>query len=111
MRHRFIQDRVTGELIPADEYFAQRVKTHFVLPDLPDYESPVDGKVVHGRKGRREDFRRTGTRPWEGMAEEKREAARRKAYDEARQDRSLEAAARRAYAQLSPRDKRKLESI
>jgi hypothetical protein len=111
MRQRFIQDRETGELIPASEYHATRVKTHFVMGDLPDYESPIDGKVVHGRKGRREDFRRTNTRPWEGMAEERKESARRKHYEDARQDAGIESAARRAYAQLSPQQRRMLERL
>ena len=80
-----------------------------VIGDLPDYESPIDGRIVHGRKGRREDFKRTGTRPWEGMEEERKEASRRKFYEEARQDAGIEAAARRAYAQLSPQQRRILE--
>jgi len=107
MRQRFIQDRETGELIPANQY--SRAKTHYVIGDLPDYESPIDGRIVHGRKGRREDFKRTGTRPWEGMEEERKEASRRKFYEEARQDAGIEAAARRAYAQLSPQQRRILE--
>ena len=107
MRQRFIQDRETGELIPANQY--SRAKTHYVIGDLPDYESPIDGRIVHGRKGRREDFKRTGTRPWEGMEQERNEASRRKLYDEARQDSRLDAAVRTAYYQLTPSQRRELE--
>jgi hypothetical protein len=109
MRQRFIQDRETGELIPANQY--TRAKTHYVMGDLPDYESPIDGRIVHGRKGRREDLRRNGCRPWEGMETEKKEAARARAYDEAKADARLDAAARRAYYQLPPDMRRRLERM
>jgi hypothetical protein len=106
MRQRFIQDRETGELIPANQY--TQAKTHYVMGDLPDYESPVDGRIVHGRKGRREDLKRTGSRPWEGMDTEKKEAARARAYDEAKADAKLHEAAARSWANLSPEKKRAL---
>jgi hypothetical protein len=109
MRQRFIQDRETGELIPANQY--TQAKTHYVMGDLPDYESPVDGRIVHGRKGRREDLKRTGSRPWEGMDTEAKEAARARAYDEAKADARLDAAARRAYHQLPPDMRRRLERM
>lgn len=102
MRQRFIQDPKTGELVPAAEYLAERARTHFVLGDLPDYESPIDGRVVHGRAGRREDFRRSGCRPYEGREAETREAARQRAYSEAAADRKLDAVVRTAWAQLPP---------
>lgn len=102
MRQRFIQDPQTGELVPAAEYFAERSRTHFVLADLPDYESPIDGRVVHGRAGRREDLRRNGCRPWEGRAAEQAEASRQRAYSEAAADRRLDASVRTAWAQLPP---------
>lgn len=102
MRQRFIQDPKTGELVPAAEYFAERSRSHFVLGDLPDYESPIDGRVVHGRAGRREDLRRHGCRPYEGREAEMREAARQRAYNEAVADRKLDAAVRTTWAQLPP---------
>lgn len=102
MRQRFIQDPATGQLIPAAQYQAQRERAPFVIGDLPDYESPIDGRIVHGRAGRREDLRRSGSRPYEGREAEMREAARQRAYAEAAQDRKLDAAVRTAWGQLSP---------
>jgi hypothetical protein len=70
--------------------------------DLPDYVSPVTGKLVSGRKQRIDDLKRTDSRPWEGMEQERKEAARRKRYDDERADRQLTEAAHKAYAELPP---------
>lgn len=106
MRTRYIQHPETGELILAHEYRAPHRPTFYVQPDLPDYESPIDGRVVHGRAGRREDLRRSGCRPYEGREAEAKEAARIRA-DEARgYDRRLEQTVTAAWANLSPEKKR-----
>ena len=31
-----------------------------IVPDIPDYTSPIDGRPVSGRKQRREDLKRNG---------------------------------------------------
>jgi hypothetical protein len=53
-----------------------------VMPDLPAYESPIDGRVIDGRAQRREDLRRHGCRPYESGetedAQRRREAADRR---------------------------------
>jgi hypothetical protein len=38
------------------------VKVHYVQADLKPYRSPVTRKVVDGRRERREDLKRTGSR-------------------------------------------------
>lgn len=38
---------------------------HYVIPDTPDYQSPVTGERVSGRVQRREDLKRSGCVPWE----------------------------------------------
>lgn len=108
MRTSYVQDRETGELIPAAEYHRAKVRVHHVMPDLPDYQSPIDGSHVHGRAGRREDLRRNQCRPYEGRAAEEKEAARVRGYDEARSDANLDRAVRTAYAQLTPQQRREL---
>ena len=60
------------------------------IVDIPAYESPASGKIINSRAQRREDFKRTGTRPWEGIAEEKKEAARQAQYAEQKQDAAME---------------------
>lgn len=44
---------------PMDKPFAGQVTAPAaIVPDLPDYRSPIDGRVVSGRAARREDLRR-----------------------------------------------------
>ena len=45
-------------------------KGPMVFGDLPGYQSEVTGKWVEGRSQRREDLKRSGCRPWEGLAQE-----------------------------------------
>jgi hypothetical protein len=106
MRTRYIQHPETGELILAQDYRAPHRPTHFVLGDLPDYESPIDGRVVNGRAGRREDLRRSGCRPYEGRDAEQKEATRIRRNDEAARDRAITHTAQTVWAHLSPEKKR-----
>lgn len=85
------------KLIPAEEYEREEKTTFHIMPDLPDFVSPIDGKVVKGRKGYREhckvhnvtnasDFKET----WKQQAKERKnlfgnkEARRQRAQDLAR---------------------------
>jgi hypothetical protein len=106
MRTRYIQDPQTGELVLAQDYRANRPAAPYVVGDLPDYESPIDGRVVHGRAGRREDLRRSGSRPYEGRQAEQKEAARIWRNDEQARDRAIERTAQSVWANLSPEKKR-----
>jgi putative FmdB family regulatory protein len=62
-----------------------------VVTDLPGYQSPVTGKWIEGKKARTEDLKRTGSRPWEGMDVEKREAAKARNEADAKLDAVMEA--------------------
>ena len=67
---RYIQHPVTLELIPAEQYYRPTEHTHLVMPDLPGYESPIDGTWIEGRKARREDLAKHDCVPYEpGMVE------------------------------------------
>ena len=68
-----------GKAVPKDE--AEPVNGHYIIPDTPDYESPIDGRLVSGRKQRREDLARNGCRPYERG---EREMARQRARDNER---------------------------
>ena len=81
---RYIQHPITHKLIPADEYVEPNtgMGRSKVIGDMPDFVSPIDGTVVHGRKGWREmckahdvthasDF----TGQWERNAEQRRRLA------------------------------------
>lgn len=69
------------------------------------YESPASGKIITSKRERKEDFARTGTRPWEGREQEEKEAARHKAYEEEKADILLDKTVREAWANLSPSKK------
>src|SRR5690349_9000910 len=100
-RRRYVQ--VNGELIEVSpDYAPPKTEAPLVFGDLPGYRSPVNGQWVEGRAQRREDLKRTRSRPWEGLAQEKKEAARQSAYAEQRQDSSLTEAAARTFYQLPP---------
>lgn len=45
-------------LIPIEEYIPKRERGLTIMPDLPDFVSPIDGSVVKGRKGYREHCRK-----------------------------------------------------
>jgi hypothetical protein len=55
--------------------------TKVILPpmihgDLPAYESPIDGRLIEGRRARQEDLRRNNCRPYETGEKEQNERAR-----------------------------------
>lgn len=79
-----------------------------VWGDLPAYESPIDGRVVEGRVQRREDLKRSGSRPFEGIEAERKEANRHQAEHERQVDRQVDRAVGQAWAQLNPRAKKAL---
>src|SRR5882757_5802048 len=101
MRRRYVYDPATKELIEVMPRRAQAL--HFIQADLPGYESPASGKWIEGRKARREDMKRTGSRPWEGLAQERQEAARHTARREASLDQLAEKMAYRAWDQAPER--------
>jgi hypothetical protein len=74
-----------------------------IMPDLPGYESPIDGRWIEGRKARREDLKRSNSRPWEGLEQEKREKARYWAEQERKTDQLAEKLAHRAWAEAPER--------
>jgi hypothetical protein len=74
-----------------------------VWNDLPAYESPVDGRVVDGRKQRRDDLARTHSRPYEGREQEEKEAAKIRAAREGQLDQLAEKIAHRSWAEAPER--------
>lgn len=103
MRKRYIQ--IDGELIEVFDTFEQP-KSAAIHGDIPDYRSPIDGRVISGKVKRRDDLRRNGCRPWEGSEQEKKEAAKRLRADEQVREDKLDKAAWETWYSLHP-DKRK----
>lgn len=108
MRRRWRQVKGVGLVeVPVNSRQVKAGPT--VWNDTPGYVSPVTGLWVEGRKQRREDLKRSGSRPWEGKEAEMKEAARRQEYAEQRNDQVLDHAVRSSYYQLSPEQRRLLE--
>lgn len=82
----------------------------FGVVDIPAYQSPTTGRWINSRRERTEDLKQSNSRPWEGMEQEKKEAARRAAYDEQKQDAQIEKAVVSAWQQLTPEKQAVLES-
>ena len=65
MRRKFRWSPEHGKLIEVQTSAPSSISA-YVVPDIPDYVSPVTGLWVNGRKQRREDLKRSGSRPYEG---------------------------------------------
>jgi hypothetical protein len=86
-------------------------KSAAVISDIQPYESPATGKMITSRSERREDFKVSGCREWEGMNCERNEAAKRKAETELKQDKALEHEVRTTYAAMPDEKKAALADI
>lgn len=100
MRRRYVQ--INGELVEITKDYALDPQGPLIVPDLPGYLSEGTGLWVEGRAQRREDLKRSGCRPWEGLEQEKKEAARQQGYAEQKLDASLTRTASEAFYQLPP---------
>ena len=67
---------------------------------MPGYESPASGRWIETARQRREDFKSSGTREWEGMDNERHESAKRKAEIEKKADAALDHTVRTAWQHL-----------
>jgi len=90
-----------GALVHAEpEYFGEPESGPMLMPDLPGYLSPVTGLWVDGRRARREDLLRTGSRPYEGREQESKEIARNEEYRQQQDDRHIERSTWETYNHL-----------
>ena len=95
-----------GQAYEVGEDYTPDPVAPLVFGDLPSYQSPVTGLWVDGRRARREDLKRTGSRPWEGLEQERKESARQEAYREAKLDAHLTKTASEVFYQLPPEKRR-----
>ena len=104
MRRRWVWVQAEGRLVEVSpDYEPPRQEAPLVFGDLPAYRSPINGQWINGRVQRREDLKRNHCRPYEGLEQEKKEAARQTAYKEQALDASLTTAASEAFYQLHPK--------
>lgn len=60
MRKSYVQDPVTLELIPKEEYYRPRPQVHHIMPDIQGYRSMASGEYITSRSRHREELRRHG---------------------------------------------------
>lgn len=107
MRKSYVEDPETGGWIEREAFFAKYgapEKSGMIMPDIPDFISPVDGKVVGGRRALREHNKRHNvtntadfTNVWKKQSEERAKAyVGGQGYDSARRIEHL----KRAYEKL-----------
>lgn len=77
------------------------------IVDIPAYQSPISGHWINSRKQRNEDMVRNNCRPWEGMEQEQKEADRRRAYEDQKEDMAIESSIEKTIKEL-PEEKKKL---
>lgn len=106
MRRRFIYSSELGRLVEVTP-FQEEQRAPAVFGDLPDYASPIDGRLVSGRSQRREDLKRHGCRPYE--AGETQAAERRRAESDAQLERNVNATIDKWFATSSSRKHELLE--
>lgn len=81
----------------------------FVQTTFDPYCSPVNGEVIASHAARRNDLAKTHSRPWEGVEQERKEAARHVAHEEKKADARLDDGIRKVYHQLPVRHRRAVE--
>ena len=108
----------------AIEYYAETVDRRHLTPQCPSctmpmqkvilsapaqqldiapwdgYVSPASGKYITSKRERERDMAETKCRPWEGMEQEKKEAARRKEYAKQELDLAVDKAVDSAFTSL-----------
>lgn len=100
-RRRWIYPGNGAAPIEVGEDYVPEPVAPLVFGDLPGYQSHT-GRWVEGRVARRDDLKRSGSRPWEGLAQEQKEASRQKAYASERLDAALTKTASESFYQLPP---------
>jgi hypothetical protein len=106
MRRRYRWDATRKAMVEVPWDSRQEALAPAIWDDLPAYESPIDGRVVDGRKQRRNDLARSNCRPYEGRAQETKEAAKRLAERERQSDQLAEKMAHRAWDMAPERVRR-----
>ncbi|WP_312809341.1 hypothetical protein [Agrobacterium cavarae] len=53
-------DKATGQPMLSKEDMERPVAVPFIISDIPEYRSPVDGRVINSRSDRRDDLKRNG---------------------------------------------------
>lgn len=103
MRRRYRWNAKANAMMEVPWDSRQQALSPVIWDDLPAYESPIDGRIVDGRKQRRNDLARTHSRPYEGREQEEKEAAKVRAERDRQTDQLAERMAHVAWADAPER--------
>lgn len=59
-RNGVMVDKDTGAPMLTAEDMMKPVQVPHIISDIPEYRSPIDGRVIHSRSDRRDDMKRHG---------------------------------------------------
>lgn len=59
-RKSWIQDPITLELVPREEYLRPEAEAPFVVGDIAPYRSMITGEIIPGRRQHRDHLRQHG---------------------------------------------------
>jgi hypothetical protein len=110
VRRRYRWDPQTKEMVEIPPDSRDESIAPAVWNDLPAYESPIDGRPVDGRRQRRNDLARTGCRPYEGFAQESKEAAKVRTEHERKLDQRVEESVHRTWHEMPEHVRRTLRN-
>lgn len=110
MRRRYRWDAQANAMVEIPWDCRQESLAPTVWNDLPAYDSPVDGRMVEGRRARRNDLARTHSRPYEGFEQESKEAAKIRAEHELKLDRKVEESVHRTWHEMPEHVRRTLRN-
>lgn len=86
---RLVWDKEEGTFVDPEDYYRKKAAKRFekasdfpcpyIAGDIPEYVSPVTGKLVDGRAARKEDLKRSGCREldpseWSGKFKSEKKA-------------------------------------
>lgn len=98
---RTIDERHDSPLCCGDRMYIV-ICPSYVQDDIPAYLSPTTGRVIGSRTARRDDLKRSRSRPYEGYEQESKEAARQRSYADAKFDKTLTDTAHKVWHEMPP---------
>jgi len=100
MRKRYVQDPKTLELIEVSTDYQAPAAPLVIQDTIAPYESPASGRMIESRSARRQDFKRTKSRPYEGLEVENREAQKHRAGIETKFEQQVSDIVDREYSRM-----------
>jgi len=83
-RNGVMVDKSSGVPMLSDDDRARPIAVPYIMSDIPEYRSPVDGRVIGSRTQRRDDLKRNGCVEYEPSISPTKGKIRNKAFAQKR---------------------------